>query len=74
MSKASKTKSKFFCFLVYESPQTNIHTDILSDSKVIRRKKSKFILRSKFSCSRVFLLSMFYWCYNNRYWYAFARL
>jgi len=37
--------------------------------------RSKFIVRSKFSCSKVFLSSStFYWSYNNRYWYAFARL
>jgi len=35
-------------------PQTKFHADTMWDSKVIRSKKSKFISRSKFSCSRVF--------------------
>jgi len=40
-------------------PQTKFHADTASDSKLIRSKKSnfifrsKFIVRSKFSCSRV---------------------
>jgi len=59
MSKASKTKSKFFCFLVYESPQTNIHTDILSDSKVIRRKSQNLSLGRNFLAAEFFLYRCF---------------
>jgi len=32
-------------------PQTKFHADTTSHSKVHRSKKSKFIIRSKFSCS-----------------------
>jgi len=48
-------------------PKNKFHDDTMSHSKVIRSKKSKFIIRSKFivrskfSCSRVFFsLSLFY--------------
>jgi len=56
-------KSNFFC--LYESllkrPQFKFHADTMSDSKVIRSKKPKFIAGSKFSCSTVFFsLSIFY--------------
>jgi len=34
--------------------QTKFHANTMSHSKVIRSKKSKFIIMSKFSCSRVF--------------------
>jgi len=52
----------------------------MRESQVIRSKKeskfiirSKFIIGSKFSCSTVlFFVLIFYWNYNNRYWYAFA--
>jgi len=56
-------------------PQTKFNVDTMSHSKVIRSKiRSKFIVRS-FSCSRVFFsLSIFYWSYNNRFWYVFASL
>jgi len=42
-------------------PQTKFHADAMSNSQVIRSKKSKFIIRSKFivrsnfSCSTVFI-------------------
>jgi len=56
-------------------PQTKFHVDTMSYSKVIRSKKLKFIIRSKFSCSTVFFsLSIFYWSYNTRFRYVFARL
>jgi len=35
-------------------PQTKFHAHTTSHSNVIRQKKSKFIVRSKISCSRVF--------------------
>jgi len=54
-------KSNFFvCFKFIKRLQTKFHTGTMSNSKVIRSKKSKFIVRSKFSCSRVFSLSIFY--------------
>jgi len=40
-------------------PQTEFHSDITIDSKVIRSKKSKFIVWSKFSCTRVFFCRYF---------------
>jgi len=53
--------------------QTIFHAHTMRVSQVIRSKKSNFIVGSNFSCSIVFYdLSMFYWNYNNRYWYAFA--
>jgi len=58
-------------------PQTKLHVHTMRESQVIRSKKSKSIIRSKFivgskfSCSRVFFSSsILYWSYNNRYWYA----
>jgi len=39
--------------------QTKFHADTMSHCKVVRSKKSEFIIRSKFSCSRLF----------SRYWY-----
>jgi len=57
---------------------TKFHTHNMTESQVVRSKKSQFIIRSKFiiesnfSCNAVFFsLSIFYWNYNNRYWYAF---
>jgi len=47
-------------------PQTKFHAHTTRESQVIRSKKSKFIIRSKFivssksSCSRVFSL---HWCF-----------
>jgi len=49
-------------------PQTKFHTDIMSDSKVIRSKKSKFIIRprskvivwSKFLTAQFLSISIFY--------------
>jgi len=35
--------------------QTKFHADTMSDSKVMWSKKSIFFVKSKFSCSRVFL-------------------
>jgi len=35
-------------------PQTKFHADIMSHSKVTRSKIVKFMIRSKFPCSRVF--------------------
>jgi len=62
-------------------PQTKFHVHTMKESQVIRSKKSKFIIRSKFifgskfSCRRVFFSSsILYWNYNNSYWYAFASL
>jgi len=62
-------------------PQTKFHTNTMRESKVIKWKNSKFIIRSKFipgpkvSCNTVFFYSsIFYWNYNNRCFYAFARL
>jgi len=55
-------------------PQTKLHTDIMSNSKVIRSKKSKFIVMSKFSCSRDFRLSICCWNYNNRHRYVFLQV
>jgi len=40
-------------------PQTKFRIDKMSDSKVIRSKKSKRIVTSKFSCSQVFFLLPF---------------
>jgi len=61
-------------------PQTKCHSHTMRKSQVIRSKKSTVIIRSKlivgsnFSCSTIFFyLSIFYWNYNNRYWYAFAN-
>ena len=36
-------------------PQIKVHTDTTSDSKLWSQKKAKFIVRSKSSCSRVFV-------------------
>jgi len=47
-------------------PQTKFHADTMSHSKVIRSKKSKFIVRSKttvkskFFAAEFFSLSIFY--------------
>ena len=41
---------------VMKRPQTTFHADTMSHSKVIRSKKSKVFVKSKFSCSRVFYL------------------
>jgi len=61
-------------------PQTTFYAHTMSDSQVIRSKKTKFIIRSKFIiyqnllCSTVFFSSCIF-CWNyNRYWYAFASL
>jgi len=35
-------------------PHTKFHSDAMSDSKSLGQKKTKFIVRSTFSCSRVF--------------------
>jgi len=35
-------------------PQTKFHAHTMRESQVIKSKNSKFIVRSKFSCSRVF--------------------
>ena len=34
--------------------QTKFHADVMSYTKAIRSKKSKFFNKSKFSCNRVF--------------------
>jgi len=59
-SKVNKVKF-FLPFQKFmKRPQTKFHADTMSHSKVIRSKKSKFIVRSKitvrpkFFCSRVF--------------------
>jgi len=36
-------------------PQTKFHDDAMSDSKVIRSEKTKFIIRSKFIVRSIFL-------------------
>ena len=58
----------FWKFL--KCPQTKFHAHTMRESQVIRSKKSKFIIRSKFSWSSFFSSSILYWNYNNRYWYA----
>jgi len=54
-------KPKFLLFQTFmKRPQTKFHVYTTSHSKVIRSKKSKFIIRSKFivrskfSCSTIF--------------------
>jgi len=76
-------KSKFFCR--FES-SWNVHKPNFTlipwgNPKLLRQKKSKFIIRSKyivrskFSCSGVFSSSsILYWNHNNRDWYTFASL
>jgi len=54
-------------------PQIKFHAHTMSDSQVIRSKKSKFIIRSNLK-HRFLSSSMFYWNYNKRCWYAFASL
>jgi len=47
-------------------PQTKFYAHTIRESQVLRQKKSKFIVRSKFSCSTVFFaLSIFYWNCSN---------
>jgi len=59
-------------------PPNQFHTHTMKNTKLLGQKKSKFIIRSKFivgsnfSCNSFFSLSVFYWNYNNRYWYAFV--
>jgi len=45
---------------VYEHPQTKFHADTMSDSKVIRSKKSKFIVGSKFLAAQFFTLARYF--------------
>jgi len=56
--------------------QTKFHADtkLLGQKNLKYFIRSNFIVRSLFSCSTVFFsLQIFYWNYNNRYWYAFAK-
>ena len=41
-------------------PQTKFHAHTMRESQVIRSKKSKFIIWSKFSCSTVFSLHLYF--------------
>jgi len=62
-------------------PQTKFHAHTMRESQVIRSRKSQnsslgqnlsldqLILQHSFFSS-----SVFYWNYNNRYWYAFESL
>jgi len=41
-------------------PQIKFHADSMSDSKVIRSKKSKFIVKSKFIAAQLFSLDRYF--------------
>jgi len=61
-------------------PQTKCHADTMSNSQIIRSKKSKFIVMQNssfgqtFLAAQFFLCSIFCWNYTKRYWCAFACL
>jgi len=64
-------KSKIICLSkVCETSTKEFQAHTMRESKVIRSKKSKFIIRSNFPCNS-FFSSTFYWNYNG-YWYAYA--
>jgi len=73
----SKLLGLLLKFMIY--PQNKFHIHTISYSQIIRSKKPKFIIspkfivRSNWSCSTVFFSSsIFYWNYNNKYWYIFV--